>query len=102
MKGKAHQEMEQGEGLDMDNYSAGMQSDGNDWLVYDNEGKLVSSQVSVQDLLFVASDVPGVGYRVFWLCCGFSDLDKRLYMSTPIPYSTERIAKKLSLSILLV
>ncbi|NES79586.1 MULTISPECIES: alpha-mannosidase [Okeania] len=85
---------QQGEGLDMDNYSAGMQNDRNDWLVYDNEGKLVSSQVSDKDLLFVASDVPGVGYRVFWLCCGFSGLDKRLYMSTPIPHFTERIAEK--------
>ena len=64
-----------------------------DWYIYDNAGELLTSEISDDNLLFVASDIPGVGYRVFWLC--FGDVAKRLYMSTPIANFTEMIAKKI-------
>ncbi len=86
---------EQGEGFEMKNHPANMQRYKNDWQVYDNAGQILSSQISDNNLLFVASDIPGVGYRVFWLCCGFSDLGNKPYMTTPIANFTERIAKKI-------
>ncbi len=72
------------------------------WQVYDNAGNLLRSQICDRNLLFVASEVPGVGYRVFWLCSEFYDLVQRPYMRTPIPHFTSRVSKKLRLSILLV
>ncbi|MGB3508073.1 MAG: alpha-mannosidase [Microcoleaceae cyanobacterium] len=67
------------------------------WQVYDAAGQLLTSQISDNNnnLLFMASDVPGVGYRVFWLCYELSDVGKRLYMSTPSANFTTRLAKKI-------
>ena len=65
------------------------------WQVYDDAGQILTSQISDRNLLFVAADVPGVGYRVFWLCYELSQVDKRLYMSTPITHYTNRVAKKI-------
>jgi len=43
------------------------------WEIHDLAGNLLPSQVSAKDpakieLLFLATDIPSVGYRVFWLC----------------------------------
>ncbi|MBD1881749.1 alpha-mannosidase [Coleofasciculus sp. FACHB-T130] len=39
------------------------------WQVYNLEGKLLTSQLSEgKTLLFLAEDIPSVGYRLFWLC----------------------------------
>ncbi|MGQ4646094.1 glycoside hydrolase family 38 N-terminal domain-containing protein [Lyngbya aestuarii] len=41
------------------------------WQVYDLSGQEIPSQLAEKStLLFEALDVPSVGYRVFWLCCG--------------------------------
>ncbi len=38
------------------------------WHIYDLSGKMLPSQVSeTSNLLFLATDIPSVGYRVFWL-----------------------------------
>lgn len=37
------------------------------WQISDAEGKLLSSQSSAEYLLFLAADLPSVGYRLFWL-----------------------------------
>jgi alpha-mannosidase len=37
------------------------------WTVYDADGKLLPSQSSAEHLLFLATDLPSVGYRLFWL-----------------------------------
>ncbi|MDJ0555964.1 MAG: alpha-mannosidase [Microcoleaceae cyanobacterium MO_207.B10] len=65
------------------------------WQVYNDGGKILSSQISDNNLLFMASDVPGVGYRVFWLCYELFDLANRLYMSIPTANLTTRVAKKI-------
>ncbi len=40
------------------------------WKIYNLEGQQLPSQMSeASTLLFLASDIPSVGYRVFWLCC---------------------------------
>ena len=72
-----------------------LESRDDDWQVYDNAGQILTSQISDNNLLFVASDIPGVGYRVFWLCSGFSDLGNKPYIGTDTPNFTERIAKKI-------
>lgn len=39
------------------------------WEIYDLEGNRLLSQRSVDsELLFLAKDIPSVGYRLFWLC----------------------------------
>ncbi|WP_375515648.1 alpha-mannosidase [uncultured Nostoc sp.] len=39
------------------------------WEIYDLEKKLLPSQISEGSvLLFLANDIPSLGYRVFWLC----------------------------------
>ena len=65
------------------------------WQVYDNAGQRLTSQVSDNNLLFVASDIPGVGYRVFWLCSGFSDLGNKPYIGTPVRKFTVRVPQKI-------
>jgi alpha-mannosidase len=37
------------------------------WLVFDADGKLLPSQSSAEHILFLAADIPSVGYRLFWL-----------------------------------
>ncbi|MGD1806375.1 alpha-mannosidase [Dapis sp. BLCC M126] len=76
-------------------YLTSLKSSNDDWRVYDNVGQILTSQVSDNNLLFVASDVPGVGYRVFWLCSGFSDLGDKLYIDTSITKYTQKISKKI-------
>ncbi|MBD1900622.1 alpha-mannosidase [Trichocoleus sp. DQ-A3] len=42
---------------------------GHHWQVYNLEGKLLPSQLSEgTTLLFLAENIPSVGYRLFWLC----------------------------------
>ena len=72
------------------------------WQVYDDAGQILTSQISDNNLLFVASEVPGVGYRLFWLCSGLSDLGKKSHIVISGTKFTERIAKKMRMSILLV
>ncbi|MBD0346111.1 MAG: alpha-mannosidase, partial [Coleofasciculus sp. Co-bin14] len=39
------------------------------WEIYDLSGQKIPSQLSeASTLLFLAKDIPSVGYRVFWLC----------------------------------
>ncbi len=39
------------------------------WKIYDLSGEKILSQLSEEStLLFLAKDIPSVGYRVFWLC----------------------------------
>jgi len=38
------------------------------WEIYDLEGHQLPSQITASGLLFLANDIPSVGYRVFWLC----------------------------------
>ena len=64
------------------------------WQVYDDAGQILTSQISDNNLLFVASEVPGVGYRLFWLCSGLSDLGKKSHIVISNTNFTERIAKK--------
>ncbi len=37
------------------------------WRVFDADGKLLPSQSSAEHILFLATDLPSVGYRLFWL-----------------------------------
>jgi alpha-mannosidase len=37
------------------------------WQVFDADGNLLPSQSSTEHILFIASDLPSVGYRLFWL-----------------------------------
>ncbi|MEL7036829.1 MAG: alpha-mannosidase [Cyanobacteria bacterium J06592_8] len=38
------------------------------WKLYDASGEALKSQVGPGKLLFLATDVPSVGFRLFWLC----------------------------------
>ncbi len=40
------------------------------WIVADVDGKLLPNQSSAEHLLFLATDLPSVGYRLFWLLPG--------------------------------
>jgi alpha-mannosidase len=42
------------------------------WYVFDADGKLLPSQATAEHILFLAADLPSVGYRLFWLAasCG--------------------------------
>jgi alpha-mannosidase len=37
------------------------------WRVFDADGKLLASQSSAEHVLFLTTDLPSVGYRLFWL-----------------------------------
>ncbi|MDJ0773817.1 MAG: alpha-mannosidase [Mastigocoleus sp. MO_167.B18] len=51
--------------------SVGTTKIGKEWQVYDVSGNKVISQLGDDsNLLFLANDIPSIGYRVFWLCCG--------------------------------
>lgn len=40
-----------------------------EWAIYDLAGEKLPSQLTTNNqLLFVAKDIPSIGYRVFWLC----------------------------------
>ncbi|HBB36122.1 MAG TPA: alpha-mannosidase [Cyanobacteria bacterium UBA9273] len=46
-----------------------------DWAIYDLAGTKIPSQLSAEStLLFLAQDIPSVGYRVYWLCPGVSGI----------------------------
>ncbi len=48
---------------------SGIPPHGQEWHVYDLSGQHVLSQVEEgATLLFLAADIPSVGYRLFWLC----------------------------------
>jgi alpha-mannosidase len=44
---------------------------GAEWAVFDSEGRLISCQLSDGKLLFLAADLPSIGYRTFWLSVFF-------------------------------
>ncbi|WP_310430219.1 glycoside hydrolase family 38 C-terminal domain-containing protein, partial [Chamaesiphon sp. VAR_48_metabat_135_sub] len=37
------------------------------WCLFDADGKLLPSQATTEHILFLAADLPSVGYRLFWL-----------------------------------
>jgi alpha-mannosidase len=37
------------------------------WQIFDADGKLLPSQSSTEQILFLATDLPSIGYRLFWL-----------------------------------
>ena len=41
--------------------------EGGEWAVFDSEGQLVPCELSDGNLLFLAADLPSIGYRTFWL-----------------------------------
>lgn len=45
--------------------------------------------------MFVVFEVFGVGYCLFWLCFGFFDLDKKLYIVKNSIDFIEKIVKKI-------
>ncbi|MDF5717253.1 MAG: alpha-mannosidase [Rhizonema sp. NSF051] len=49
------------------------------WEIYDVSGKKQPSQLGeASTLLFLASDIPSVGYRVFWLCPNLEEQKEQL------------------------
>jgi alpha-mannosidase len=46
-----------------------MPPDGQSWHIYDSGQQLLSQLSQESTLLFLATDIPSVGYRVFWLAC---------------------------------
>ncbi len=52
------------------------------WLVFDADGQLLPSQSSVEQILFLATDLPSVGYRLFWLAVS-QRLQSPLGMQSP-------------------
>jgi alpha-mannosidase len=45
--------------------------EGGEWAVFDSEGRLVPCELSDGNLLFLAADLPSIGYRSFWLTVFF-------------------------------
>jgi alpha-mannosidase len=45
--------------------------EGAEWAVFDAEGRSIPCELSDGNLLFLAADLPGVGYRSFWLSVFF-------------------------------
>jgi alpha-mannosidase len=43
----------------------------NVWCVFDADGKLLPSQATAEHILFLAADLPSVGYRLFWIAASF-------------------------------
>ncbi len=71
-----------------------------EWQIYDYTGnKLVSQLGEASTLLFLASDIPPVGYRVFWLCsCQVENAhnitqseDTKLSLQKQEQFSSERL-----------
>ncbi|ACK66455.1 glycosyl hydrolase 38 domain protein [Rippkaea orientalis PCC 8801] len=57
--------------------------------VYNLEGHLLTSQLSSENnLLFLAENIPSIGYRVFWLCPG-KNLVNNVVLSYPQDYILE-------------
>ncbi|MBD1808080.1 alpha-mannosidase [Microcoleus sp. FACHB-SPT15] len=60
------------------------QSSETTWDVYDLSGdKLLSQRRDVSTLLFLAKDIPSIGYRVFWLCRGDDQPHKNAGLCAP-------------------
>lgn len=56
---------------------------GQEWQVYDLTGEKVISQLGEDStLLFLANDIPSIGYRVFWLCPVTVEVAKSLHKET--------------------
>ena len=58
------------------------------WRIFDADGKLLPSQSSAEHILFLATDLPSVGYRLFWLAPA-SILDSR----SPLPHPSHPLIK---------
>jgi alpha-mannosidase len=64
---------------------------GSNWIVFDADGKLLPSQSSASDLLFLAVDLPSVGYRLYWLAVdGSLSLELPLQLDNPPPTPARR------------
>ncbi|SKB14632.1 conserved hypothetical protein [Planktothrix sp. PCC 11201] len=73
------------------------------WQIYDHQGMPQTAQLRGSgsenpQLLFLAKNVPGLGYQVYWLGRKQAETleisQKYPYIGTPIPNSTESIAEK--------
>ena len=51
---------------DFDHFQS-FQTDLTQWQIYNAKGELIPSQTSTEDILFLAADLPSVGYGLFWL-----------------------------------
>ncbi|MBD2431667.1 MULTISPECIES: alpha-mannosidase [Fischerella] len=62
------------------------------WQIYDNSGNQIVSQLGeASTLLFLARDIPPVGYRIFWLC---SSLPKNGHNLTQSDYTNLGLQKQ--------
>jgi alpha-mannosidase len=59
--------------------------------IYDSEGGKIPSQIlaSGQEIIFLANDIPSVGYKLFWLVAGDIWEEKQNTNPTPIDYILE-------------
>ena len=65
------------------NIKPGSTKSSHEWQVYDVSGKRVISQwVEDSSLLFLANDIPSVGYKVFWLTPVIETVAKNLQKNT--------------------
>jgi alpha-mannosidase len=70
------------------------------WIVFDADGNLLPSQLSAHDLLFLAVDLPSVGYRLYWLVLDESpNLELPLQPDNPPPAPPRRGVREQRLSI---
>jgi alpha-mannosidase len=66
-------------------------------LVFDADGKLVPSQSSAEYILFLATDLPSVGYRLFWLAPANEVHASILDLSrSPLPHPSPPLIKRLA------
>jgi alpha-mannosidase len=73
---------------------------GTTWIVFDGDGNLLPSQSSANDLLFLAVDLPSVGYRLYWLALDeSSSLELPLQPDNPPPAPPRRGVREQRLSI---
>ncbi|MBE9118588.1 alpha-mannosidase, partial [Lusitaniella coriacea LEGE 07157] len=56
------------------------------WTIYTAEGQPLPIQLTRETLLFLATDIPSIGYRLFWLCESSITTSPRLRV-TPSPNS---------------
>jgi alpha-mannosidase len=65
---------------------------GSNWIVYDADGKLLPSQSSANDLLFLTVDLPSVGYRLYWLAVETELGDLPRQPNNPPPVREQRLS----------
>ncbi len=58
------------------------------WLIFDADGNLLPSQSSAEHILFLAADLPSVGYRLFWLAPVSTGLSR-----SPLPHPNPPLIK---------